>query len=195
MITGFGVDFGTYHHSTPKESEKTRERLHVLFRESFRNVSEIANGDLKVLDSGSGLGFLSYLVCSTFPHARVFGIDSYEDDSLFGSSMERVQCNMEKLGYANRVEFVKADLRDLPFGNDTFDLAVTSLVYHNIIENREKAYSELFRVLKSGGYLFFGDIFFDKDVKKFRDRFDKINGYKISGAQMPEYNLLVLKKP
>ena len=46
---------------------------------------------------------------------------------------------------------VKADIRDLPFENDSFDVVFCNHVLEHI-EDDKKAMSELFRVLKKGGF-------------------------------------------
>lgn len=46
-----------------------------------------------------------------------------------------------------------ADIRELPFNDDTYDLIICHSVIEHILEDREKAYSELYRVLKKGGLL------------------------------------------
>lgn len=46
---------------------------------------------------------------------------------------------------------VKADILDLPFDNETFDVVICNHVLEHIIDDR-KAMSELYRVLKPGGW-------------------------------------------
>ena len=51
-------DFGTYHHTTPHQSEEVREEAKMLFTKVFDSLPLPRNGKLKVLDMGCGLGFL-----------------------------------------------------------------------------------------------------------------------------------------
>lgn len=46
---------------------------------------------------------------------------------------------------------VKADILDLPFGDDCFDVVICNHVLEHIIDDK-KAMSELFRVMKTGGW-------------------------------------------
>ena len=54
-------------------------------------------------------------------------------------------------GIADRVEFKKADVRDIPYPDNCFDIVVASFVLHMIYKNREVAFKEMIRVLKPGG--------------------------------------------
>lgn len=59
----------------------------------------------------------------------------------------------EKL--AKKIKFEIADARDLPFKNESFDIAVSFSTIEHIPgkKNREKAIKEMVRVTKKGGYL------------------------------------------
>lgn len=46
---------------------------------------------------------------------------------------------------------VKADILDLPFGDESFDIVICNHVLEHIIDDR-KAMSELYRVMKTGGW-------------------------------------------
>lgn len=194
MSDSNNIDFGTYHHNTPEESERTREKISVLFRQAFRYIPDSETSRLKFLDAGSGLGFLSHLICEAFPLSVVYGIDRYEGNSLEGGSSKRAVDNMKALGLESRVKFIQGDLREIPFSNDEFDHAATSLVYHNIFRHRDKSYSELSRVLKKGGILLYGDISFGKDFKRFSSQFEEIDSLSITRDNKTDYRLIVLKK-
>jgi tRNAThr (cytosine32-N3)-methyltransferase len=82
------------------------------------------------------------------------------------------------------VSFVKADVLDLPFEKDFFDVAVVYYVLDNMLEaGRKKAVRELHRVLKPGGVLLFEDF----AVGDFRETTSKRIG-------MPESHTLLKKK-
>lgn len=48
-----------------------------------------------------------------------------------------------------------ADIRDMPFEDETFDFIICHSVIEHVLENRDAAYSELFRVLKEGGAILY----------------------------------------
>jgi len=74
--------------------------------------------------------------------ADAFGID------ISPVSIENAKTEAEKKGLKNASFFVM-DAEKLKFGDDFFDLIICSGVLHHL--NIEKAYQELFRVIKQGG--------------------------------------------
>jgi|SRR6516225_8449939 ribosomal protein L11 methylase PrmA len=57
LIKHVDVDFGTYHHSTPEESNNIRERAAKAFSKLLRFLYP----SVRILDAGCGLGFLTYV--------------------------------------------------------------------------------------------------------------------------------------
>ena len=64
----------------------------------------------------------------------------------------------ERVGLADRTEFKVASALDMPFADDTFDVAWTEHVQMNIAD-KLGFYAEIARVLKPGGRLVFHDVF------------------------------------
>src|SRR5690348_2230288 len=75
------ADFGTYHHSTPKESNEIRKRAEKSFSKLLRPLFP-ASAPLRIVDAGCGLGFLVYVAAKCFPNAHVTGIDLFRHASL-----------------------------------------------------------------------------------------------------------------
>lgn len=48
-----------------------------------------------------------------------------------------------------------ADIREMPFEDETFDLMICHSVIEHVLDDRGKAYSELYRVLKQGGTIYY----------------------------------------
>jgi arsenite methyltransferase len=95
------------------------------------------------------------------PNGRAIGVDIWRADQTDNAERNTLR-NAEIEGVADRVEVRTADITDLPFDDDSFDVIVSSLVVHNISnsEARAKAISEAARVLRPGGRLALVDIFF-----------------------------------
>jgi ubiquinone/menaquinone biosynthesis C-methylase UbiE len=90
----------------------------------------------KVLEIGCATGILThYLVKSGYVPT---GID-YSNKMI----------NIAKNKYHN-IDFLEADIHNLPFENNAFDNIIAASVI-NIISDKNKALSELFRVCKKGG--------------------------------------------
>lgn len=95
------VDFGTYHHSTPTESNEIRERIEKAFAKVLPSFYP-SGAALLVLDAGCGLGFLTYVAAKCYPEARVTGVDLFRHGSISGISMEKAANNMRSLGVPAR---------------------------------------------------------------------------------------------
>ncbi|NPV02669.1 MAG: methyltransferase domain-containing protein [Brevinematales bacterium] len=60
----------------------------------------------------------------------------------------------EEKRYSRGIEYVTADACELPFGDDSFDFAVSFMCFMDT-PSIDRAFSEAYRVLKSGGFLQF----------------------------------------
>ena len=133
-------DFGTYHHSTSVASKKVRTVVKTMFTDAFASLPFARNDELKILDVGCGLGFLSCVSAEFYKNARITGIDTFEHASLKRSSLEGVKENTRILGFLDRIDFKKVDVfRFTPA--EKFDIIISNLVFHNFGKMRFKAYS------------------------------------------------------
>jgi cyclopropane fatty-acyl-phospholipid synthase-like methyltransferase len=189
------LDFGTYHYSTPNESNDIRERAEKAFSKLLRSLYP-SRAPLRIVDAGCGLGFLMYVAAKCFPKARIRGVDLFRDGSISGISMEQAANNMRSLRIDSRTSFLKHDLTRPTESDAHYDLAVSNLVFHNMGKKRFKAYSTVFDALKSRGFFVIGDWFpHDKaDMDYFRERSTLINELDESGSGPWVYKIKVLRK-
>lgn len=113
-------------------------------------IAKIKNGDT-VLDLGSGAGndvFVARRLVGE--QGRVIGVDMTE------AMIAKANQNKEMLGFAN-VDFILGEIEDLPIADASIDVAVSNCVM-NLVPDKHKAYSELFRVLKNDGHFSISDI-------------------------------------
>jgi SAM-dependent methyltransferase len=117
-----------------------------LFDQLLKGTYQHCN---KVLDIGCGGGRnLHYFLRNGY---EVFGVDQSSD------AINAVGYLSAALAPNNPTEnFSVADAGDLPFGDETFDLVISSAVLHFAKNNEhfDMMVSEAFRVLKPGGYFF-----------------------------------------
>lgn len=98
---------------------------------------------MAVLDIGCGIGGPSRYFANAFG-CRVTGIDLTEEYVAVASMLT------ERCGMADKVDFKCANAVDLPFDDNSFDVVFSLNVTMNI-EDRERFYGEIVRVLKPGG--------------------------------------------
>ncbi len=112
--------------------------------------AKIAKGDT-VIDLGSGAGNDCFVARhETGAEGKVIGID------FTPSMIEKARANVGKLGY-NNVEFREGDIDNMPVADTTADVIVSNCVL-NLVPNKPKVISEIFRVLKPGGHFSISDI-------------------------------------
>ena len=83
---------------------------------------------------------------------HLIGIDIWTE----GSGDNRLDAFVENAkieGVADRVEIQNEDVRYLPYDDDTFDVIISGLTIHHLGFDTEKAFGEMTRVLKPGGWL------------------------------------------
>lgn len=115
---------------------------------------ELANSiELKgfeVLDVGCGIGGPCRMLAEEF-NCQATGID------LSAEFIRTATKLSELLNLGSKTKFVQGDALKLPFDDSSFDVVWTQHVQMNIAD-KKKFYSEIFRVLRKGGYFLFYDI-------------------------------------
>ena len=189
------VDFGTYHHSTPEESQQIREDAAKAFSKLLRPLYP-SRAALKILDAGCGLGFLTSVVAKRFTKASITGVDLFKHGSVSQLSIDKAEMNMKSLGIASRTSFLKHDLTK-PLKSDVqYDLAVSNLVFHNLGKKRFNGYGTVFDALKPGGYFVIGDLFphGKADMNYFRTRSTLTDELQEGSYGRWDYKIRVLRK-
>ncbi len=113
----------------------------------FANIKE---GD-SVLDLGSGAGNDCFVARAIVGQSgKVTGIDFTD------AMLTKARANNAKLGYTN-VEFIQGDIEEMPLDDNQFDVIVSNCVL-NLVPDKQKAFAEMYRVLKPGGHFCVSDV-------------------------------------
>lgn len=112
--------------------------------------AKINEGDT-VVDLGSGAGndcFVARAIVGEF--GKVVGIDMTE------AMIAKARENAKKLNYSN-VEFELGDIENMPINAKVADVVISNCVL-NLVPNKQKAFEEIYRILKNGGHFSISDV-------------------------------------
>lgn len=128
--------------------DDAKEEMAGVDANVFTYLKEILPKNVRgkiVLDIGCGDGRWSQYMHGLGAQ-RIIGLDNSQD------MIDLAEQRKKDTGM-DRLEFVKQDMRNMPFDNESIDLALSifSLVY---FKDLEEIIGEIFRVLKKGGALF-----------------------------------------
>jgi len=104
-----------------------------------------------VVDLGSGAGndvFVSRALVGE--SGKVIGLDFTKE------MIDKANDNNRKLGYDN-VQFQLGEIENMPIENDVADVVVSNCVL-NLVPDKEKAFTEMYRIIKPGGHFCVSDI-------------------------------------
>ena len=132
------------------------DEFHVRGLEVSKELAQyITSNNLKVLDVGCGLGGPARMLADE-KNCVVTGLD------LSQEFIETAKALSKLVNLDSNTTFLKGDALDLPFERNSFDIVWTQHVQMNISE-KKKFYSEIFRVLKTGGKFLYYDILKSSD--------------------------------
>ncbi len=122
-----------------------------------------------LLDVGCGSGLFLIELAKRFETAHLFGIDSWKRGDLSGNHAMRAMENAASAGVAAQIEVHTADMRSIPFPDQTFDLVLSCLAIHNVKgrEERGQALLEMARVVKPGGKILLIDFRYGAEYRAF----------------------------
>lgn len=113
-------------------------------------LAEIKEG-MTVLDLGSGAGFDCFLAAKKVGKSgKVIGVDMTE------KMIKKARANAKKYNYKN-VSFKLGDIENIPLKDKSIDVVISNCVI-NLAPDKDKVFSEAFRVLKTNGKMFVSDI-------------------------------------
>lgn len=138
---GFEESFrlGTYYNKQTNDEKHLQQILQSVPVES----------GMKILDLGTGSGYLAFPFAERYPQAEIVGLDIVE------KALAENRRKAEQNGLCN-LGFVSYDGVEFPFGDNSFDIVITRYSLHHF-PTIEHTFSEIGRVLKKNGLLFLSD--------------------------------------
>ncbi|HEX7904516.1 MAG TPA: arsenite methyltransferase [Chitinophagaceae bacterium] len=142
--------------------------------------AKIKEGDT-VVDLGSGAGNDAFVARKlTGEKGKVIGVDFTE------AMIVKARQHAEKIGF-NNVEFRQGDIEDIPITSNAANVIVSNCVL-NLVPNKHKVFSEVYRVLKPGGHFSISDIVLEGELPPKWKEVAELYAGCISGAiQKKEY--------
>ena len=150
------------------------------------NHAGIKKGDT-VLDLGSGAGNDVFVARSIVGKTgKVTGLD-FTDEMLTKANRNNVM-----MGYTN-VEFVKGDIENIPLPDNTYDVIISNCVL-NLVPDKDRAFSEIRRLLKPGGHFCVSDIVLKGELPDDMREAAALYAGCVSGALQKEDYLGIIEK-
>lgn len=143
-------------------------------------LGEIKKGST-VLDLGSGAGLDCLLVAKKVgPSGAVIGVD------VTPAMVKRAQANAKKYRITNAT-FKVGDIENLPIDDNSIDLIISNCVF-NLVDSKDRAFKEAYRVLKTGGKMYVSDLILLKPISNETRRQKRFVGTCVPGTELkPAY--------
>ena len=131
-----------------------------IMKDFYRGVTKEVSSRMssgKLLDIGTGPGFIPLDIARISPDLEIKAID------ISPAMVSVANKNARDAGLPGRVEFKFGSAQHIPFGDNHFDLIMSTLSFHHWA-SPEEGFKEIFRTLKPGGEAWIYEI--RKDVPK-----------------------------
>lgn len=121
-----------------------------IFREHYRLVAKEVPGKTisphagRILDIGTGPGFLLHEMARRIPGAAITGMD------ISWAMADQARHNLKRAGLGERISLCGGDAAALPFRDGAFGCVVSTGAFHHW-QHPEQALEEIFRVICPGG--------------------------------------------
>lgn len=150
---------------------------------AFANLKE----GMTVLDLGSGTGIDCFIAAKHVgTNGKAIGVDMTEE------MIKKANENKNRLNAGN-VEFRLGEIESLPVDSGTVDRVISNCVL-NLVPDKNKAFTEIYRVLKTGGMLTVSDIVTHGKISEEERGDESLWAGCISGALERKEYLAIIEK-
>lgn len=146
----------------------------------------IKKGDT-VLDLGSGAGNDIFVARSlTGAEGKLIGVDFTEE------MIAKANKNKQKTGFTN-VDFRLGEIEDMPVDSDSVDVVISNCVL-NLVPDKNKAFAEIYRVLKPGAHFCVSDVVLKGELPEGLKKSAAMYAGCVSGAMQLDDYVKVIKE-
>jgi len=180
------VDYSVFSENYDKLSGYNPEADYGLGCGLPTEFARIKKGDT-VVDLGSGAGNDCFVARTlTGEEGEVIGVDMTE------AMIEKARSNAAKLNLQN-VKFLLGDIENLPLPDNKADVVISNCVL-NLVPDKSKAFSEIFRILKPGGHMSVSDVVIEGELPDKIKQAAELYAGCISGAIIKNKYLELIEK-
>ena len=148
--------------------------------------ADLKKGDI-VVDLGAGAGNDVFVARSIIGDTgKVIGIDMTDE------MIDLANQNKEKLGFTN-VDFRLGEIEDLPVEKDSTDAVISNCVL-NLVPDKNKAFSEIHRILKQDGHFCVSDVVLVGNLPEGLKKSSEMYAGCVSGALQQADYIGIIKK-
>lgn len=171
--------------------EEELDQIPATAVDSFAGVgypflAEVIKPGNKIVDIGSGSGVDALIAkLKTGNEGLVYGID------ITPAMIEKARKNIELAGF-DGIRIIEGRADDIPLANSKTDV-VTSNGVLNLVPDKKKAFEEIHRILKPGGYIQISDIVLSKPVSESSKTNAQLWAECIVGAEPVNYYLEIIR--
>lgn len=177
--------------SMPETYRKILDEIDSEIRDKFYGCGSPIPPALEnctVLDLGCGTGRDTYIVSKLVGEkGKVIGVDMTESQLAVAKRHQKEQAVRFGFSHSNvdfRLGYIE-DLAALGIADNSIDVVISNCVL-NLSPDKPRVFSEIFRVLKPGGELYFSDVFAGRRVPKELNADPILLGECLGGAMYTE---------
>ena len=148
--------------------------------------ADIKSGDI-VIDLGSGAGNDCFVARALVgDEGEVIGIDMTE------AMIDKAKSNLLKTPFKN-IHFLPGEIENMPVMDNKADVVISNCVL-NLVPNKEKAFTEIYRVLKFGGHFSVSDVVIKGQLPESIKNHAEMYASCVSGAIQKNEYLSIIEK-
>jgi len=146
--------------------------------------AQIKEGDT-VVDLGSGAGNDCFVARAVVGESgKVIGLD------MTDAMIEKAKANAVRRNF-NNIEFLLGDIENIPLNENIADVVISNCVL-NLVPNKQKAFSEIYRILKPGAHLSVSDVVLEGELPDNIKQANEMYAGCVSGAVQKEEYLRIM---